>query len=93
MVSDHKRAVQTVKRLRVSLRLVKAKQKVSVSVDSMARWYAKSLQFSFMTGKSKTSKRTILTTFRAEVSACRDALDLAEYTRAMLCEVVTGGRV
>ena len=48
---------------------------------------------SAMTWKSKASKRTILSTFGAEASACRDALDLAEYTRAMLCEVVIGGRV
>ena len=47
----------------------------------------------FMTWKSKASKRTILSTFGAKASECRDSLDLAEYTRAMLCEVVTGGRV
>ena len=47
----------------------------------------------FMTWKSKASKRTILSTFGAQASACRDSGDLAEYTRAMLCEVVTGGRV
>ena len=46
-----------------------------------------------MTWKSKASKRTILSTFGAETSACRDALDLAECTRALLCEVVIGGRV
>ena len=40
----------------------------------------------------KASKRTILSTFGAEASACRDALDLAEYTRAMLCEVEIGGK-
>ena len=45
---------------------------------------------SFMIWKSKTSKRTILTTFGVEAIACRDALDLAEYTPAMLCEVVIG---
>ena len=45
---------------------------------------------SFMTRKSNASKRTILSTFGTEASACRDALDLAEYTRAMLCEVVIG---
>ena len=28
-----------------------------------------------------------------EASACRYALDLAEYTRAMLCKVAIGGRV
>ena len=48
---------------------------------------------SFMTWKSKASKRTILSTFGAEASACRDALDLAEYTRAMLCEGLNGARV
>ena len=44
----------------------------------------------FMTWRSKASKRTILSTFGAEASACRDAFDLAEYTRAMLCEVAEG---
>ena len=39
------------------------------------------------------SERTILSTFGTEASACRDALDLAEYTRAMLCEVLIGERV
>ena len=48
---------------------------------------------SFMTWKGKASKRTFLSTFGAEASARRDALDLAEYTRAMLCEVVIGGNV
>ena len=47
----------------------------------------------FVTWKSKASKRTILSTFGAEASACRDAVDLAEYTRATLCGVVIGGRV
>ena len=51
------------------------------------------IPMSFMTWKSKASKRTILSTFGAEASACRDALDLAEYTRAMLCEVLNGSRV
>ena len=51
------------------------------------------IPISFMTWESKASKRTILSTSGAEASACRDALDLAEYTRAMLCEVVIGGRV
>ena len=46
------------------------------------------IPISFMTWKSKASKRTILSTFDAEASACRDAFDLAEYTRAMLCEVL-----
>ena len=46
-----------------------------------------------MTWKSKASKRTILSTFGAEASAWRDALDLAEYTRAMLCEVLIWARV
>ena len=48
------------------------------------------IRISFMTWKSKASKRTILSTFGTEASAGRDALDLAEYTRAMLCEVVIG---
>ena len=47
----------------------------------------------FMAWKSKASRRTNLSTFGAEASACRDALDLAEYTRAMLCEVVIGTTV
>ena len=51
------------------------------------------IPISFMTWKSKASKRTILCTFRAEASARRDALDLAECTRAMLCEIVIGGEV
>ena len=46
-----------------------------------------------MIWKSKASKRTILSTFGAEATAGRDALDLAEYTRAMLCEAVIGRRV
>ena len=51
------------------------------------------IPISFMTWKSKASKRTILFSFGAEASACRDALDLAEYTRAMLCEVLMGATV
>ena len=51
------------------------------------------IPMSFMTWKSKASKGTILSTYGAEASACRDALDLAEYTRAMLCEVLSGARV
>ena len=42
---------------------------------------------------SKALKRTILSTFGPEASACRNAIDLAEYTRAMLCEIVIGGEV
>ena len=38
------------------------------------------IPISFMTWKSK-AKRTILSTFGAEASACRDALDLAEYVK------------
>ena len=48
---------------------------------------------SFMTWKSKASKRTILSTFGTDASARRDALDLAEHTRAMLCEAVIGRKV
>ena len=44
------------------------------------------IPISFMTWKSKASKRTILSTFGTEASACRDALDLADDTRAMLSE-------
>ena len=49
-------------------------------------------QYPLMTWRSRASKRTILSTFGAEDSVCRDALDLAEYTRAILCEAVIGGR-
>ena len=49
---------------------------------------AEAFPVSFMT---KASKRTTLSTFGAEASACRDALDLAEYTRAMLCARRMGG--
>ena len=51
------------------------------------------IPMSFMTWKNKASKRTILITFGAEASACRDALETAENTRAMLCEVLNGARV
>ena len=51
------------------------------------------IPISFMTWKSKAPKPTILSTFGAEASACRDALDLAEYARAMLCEVLIGATV
>ena len=43
------------------------------------------IPISFMTWKSKASKRTILSTFGAEASACRDA-------RAILCEVLMEAR-
>ena len=78
-------------------------RRVSVSVLSMVRWHGalaqddlektEAIPISFMTWKSKASKRTILYTFGAEASACRDALDLAECTRAMLCQEVIGRRV
>ena len=48
---------------------------------------------SFMTWKSNASKRTIVCTYGAEANACRDALDLAENTRVMLCEVLIGAEV
>ena len=51
------------------------------------------IPISFMIWKSKASERNILSTFGAEASACRDALLVAEYMRAMLCEVVVGRRV
>ena len=51
------------------------------------------IPMSFMTWKSKASKRTVLSAFGDDASACRDALDLEEYTRAMLCEVLNGARV
>ena len=38
-------------------------------------------------------KKTIWSTSGAEASACRDALDFAEYTRAIWCQVVIGGEV
>ena len=132
---DHKRAVQTLKRLRgqpeVGLRFrpLPTKRCVLACTDSALNnadadtddeglddeWLAKAKQKgvrsqhgalvcvvaqddlqktviprSFMTWKSKASKRNILSTFGAEASACRDALDLAEYTRAMLREVLIG---
>ena len=138
LVSDHKRAVQTINRLRgqpeIGLRFtpVPTKMCVLVYTDSALHnadadtdekglddeWLAKAKQkgirvrsqhgvlvcvvalggvekteaipTSFMTWKSNASKRTILSTFGTEASACRDALDLAEYTRAMLCDVVIG---
>ena len=128
LVSDDKRAVQTVKRFRgqpeIGLRFRPLPSKMCVLVDeegSVDEWLGRAKQkgfrvcsqhgalvcvvalddlektealpISFMTWKSKASKRTILSTFGAEASACRDALDLAEYTREMLCEVVIGRRV
>ena len=141
LVSDHKRAVQTIKRLRgqpeigLRFRPLPTKMCVLVYTDSALHnadadpdeegsddeWLAKAKQrgvrvrsqheawvcvvaqddlekteaipISFMTWKSKASKRTMLSTFGTEASACRDALDLAEYTRATLCEVVIGGNV
>ena len=62
-----------------------------VSQDDLEKTEA--IPMSFMTWKSKASKRTILCTFGAEASACRDAVDLAECTRAVLCEVVHAARV
>ena len=53
-----------------------------VALDDLEKTEA--LPISFMTWKSKASKRTILSTFGAEASA---------YTREMLCEVVIGRRV
>ena len=139
LVSDHKRAVQTIKRLRgqpdIGLRFRPLPSKICVLVytdqalhnadadadeeGSDDGWLAKAklkgirlrsqhgalvsvvaheddleqteaIPISFVTWKSKASKRTNLSTFVTEASACRDALDLAEYTRAMLCEVVVG---
>ena len=52
-----------------------------VALDDLEKTEA--LPISFITWKSKASKRTILSTFGAEASACR----------AMLCEVVIGRRV
>ena len=51
------------------------------------------IPISFMTWKSKASKRTLLSNSVAEASACRDALDQAECTQAMLCEVLIEARV
>ena len=51
------------------------------------------IPISSMIWKSKASKRTIQSVFGVEASAGRDALDLAEHTQAMLCEVVIGRRV
>ena len=41
------------------------------------------IPISFMTWKSKASKRTVLSAFGAAASASRVALDLAEYTRVL----------
>ena len=133
LVSDHKRAVQTIKHLRcqpeigLRFRPLSTKMCVLVFTDSARHnadadtddegsddeWLTRAKQkgiqvrsqhgalvcvaaqdalektepipISFMTWKSKASKRTILSTFGAEASACRDA-------RAMLCEVLMGAR-
>ena len=139
LVSDHKRAVQTIKRLIIGqpeiglkFRPLSTKMCVLVYTDSALHnadadpdeggsddeWLARAKQkgicvrsqhgalvcvvaqddlekadaipVSFMTWTSKASKRTILSTIGAEASACRDALDLAAYTRAKLCEVLIG---
>ena len=138
LVSDHKRAVQTIIRLSVQpeigLRFTPLSTKMCVLLytdsalhnanadtdekGSDDEWLAKGEQkgirvrsqhgvffcvvaqggvekteaipTSFMTWKSNVSKRTILSTFGAESSARRDALELAEYTRALLCEAVIG---
>ena len=57
-----------------------------VAQDDLGKTEA--IPISFMSWKSKASKRTILSTFGAEASACRGALDVAEYTRAMLRELL-----
>ena len=64
--------------------LAKAKQK-GVRVRSQHRALVcvvapektEAFPISFMTWKSKASNRTVLSTYGAEASACRDALDLA----------------
>ena len=43
-------------------------------------WKTEAIPISFMTWKSKTSKRIILTTFGVEASAYRDALDKPFFT-------------
>ena len=55
-------------------------RRVSVSVFSMTRWYCVVAQGDL--------KRTIWSMSVAEASACRDAFDLAEYTRAIWYPVV-----
>ena len=65
--------------------------------SALVRWYVwlaqdnlektEAIPISFMTSKSKASKRTILPAFGVQASACRDALDVAEHTRALFCEV------
>ena len=70
--------------------IVKAKQKGIRVRSQHGALVCEAIPISFMTWKSKASKRTILSTFGAEASACRDALDLVEYTRAVLCEVLIG---
>ena len=60
-------------------------RRVSVSVLSMMCWYVWWLR--------TILRKTIWSMFGAEASACRDSLDLAEYTRAFWCQVVFGGDV
>ena len=62
-----------------------------VAQDDLGKTEA--IPISFMSWKTKASKRTILSTFGAEASACRGALDVAEYTRAMLRELLIGERI
>ena len=80
----------------------KQNKRASVYVLSTVLWCVlvqdglektESIPISLMTWKSNASKTSFLPTFVAEVSACRDALDLADCTRAVLCEVLTGGEV
>ena len=77
--------------------LTETKHKGIRSMVCWSVWWlgtmAEGIPISFMTWKSNASRRTIFCTFGAEANACRDALDLAEHTRAMLCEVVIGGEV
>ena len=141
LVSDHKRAVQTTKRLRgqseVGLRCGPPPTKMCVLVytdsglhnadadpdeeGSDAEWLAKAKQKgvrvrsqhgalvcvvaqddlekteanprSFMTWKSNASKRTILSTFVGLFQCMSRCSGTGRNTRAMLCEVVLGGRV
>ena len=46
-----------------------------------------------VTCRSKSSKRILLSTFRDQAGACRDALDSAAYIRAMFCVVLYGPTV
>ena len=118
LMSDHKRAVQTIKRLRgqpeigLRFRPLPAKMCVLVYTDnadadpdeegSDDEWLAMAKHKGIRVRSQHDAlvcvvaqddlKKTIWLTPGAEASACRDALDLTEYTRAIWCQVVIEGR-